>query len=352
MTGADQTRPLVVNMASESDISVQGHGVHTAYVELATALERREDVTLVRGGYGERVDCDVYHLHTLGWSMWPKIRDRRATKVVSAHVIPDSLVGSIRLARWWRPAARAYMRWFYTRADTVLAVSGTVARVLRDELGVAADRVEVLHNTIDMSAYATTPDDRAAARTALGFGADAFVVVGVGQVQPRKRIDVFDRLARQHPDMSFVWVGGIPFGHMGAEYGPMRRLMAQGPDNLVFTDALPHDEVRRYLQAADVFCLPAEQENHPMCILEAAGVGLPIVARDLREYDDTFGDDVLRCDDQSFGAALELLRTDPSAYETWRGRAARIAVRFDSAAAAERLVGLYRSLAAPVTSRS
>lgn len=119
---------LVVNMASESDISVQGHGVHTAYVELATALERRDDVTLVRGHYRRRVNCDVYHLHTLGTGVWPKILDRRAKKVVSAHVIPDSLVGSIRLARYWRPVARRYMQWFYNRADRVLAVSQTVAR--------------------------------------------------------------------------------------------------------------------------------------------------------------------------------------------------------------------------------
>lgn len=343
MNGTTSDR-LVVNMASESDISVQGHGVHTAYVELGAALERRDDVTLVRGRYGETVACDVYHLHTLGTGVWRKLLDPRAKKVVSAHVIPDSLVGSIRLARWWKPFARRYMQWFYGRADKVLAVSGTVARVLVDELKVPAERVEVLHNTIDMSAYRTTPADRAAARRGLGMEDDAFVVVGVGQVQPRKRIDIFADLARRHPHVQFVWVGGIPFKHMGAEYGAMRRLMDSAPANLLVTDVVPHPEVKRYLQAADVFCLPAEQENHPMCILEAAGVGLPIVARDLPEYDDTFAEDVLRCDDDGFGDAIDVLRRDPAAYAQWQERAGRIRERFDSSAAAERLVGIYRQL--------
>lgn len=338
-------RRLVVNMASESDISVQGHGVHTAYVELATALEAREDVTLVRGRYGERVDCDVYHLHTLGTGVWRKILDPRARKVVSAHVIPDSLVGSIRGARWWRPAARRYMRWFYRRADRVLAVSGTVAAALADELGVPGERIEVLHNTVDMAAYRTTQEDRARAREELGIPADAFVVVGVGQVQPRKRVDVFLDLARELPDVHLVWVGGIPFKHLGADHGAMRRLMEDPPANLTFTDVIPHPEVRRHLQSADVFCLPAEQENHPMCILEAAGVGLPVVARDLREYDDTFGDDVLRCTDETFAEAIGGLREDQARYAEWQRRSARIAERFDSAAAAERLVGIYGELA-------
>ena len=338
-------RRLVVNMASESDISVQGHGVHTAYVELATALEAREDVTLVRGRYGERVDCDVYHLHTLGTGVWRKILDPRARKVVSAHVIPDSLVGSIRGARWWRPAARRYMRWFYRRADRVLAVSGTVAAALADELGVPGERIEVLHNTVDMAAYRTTQEDRARAREELGIPADAFVVVGVGQVQPRKRVDVFLDLARELPDVHLVWVGGIPFKHLGADHGAMRRLMEDPPANLTFTDVIPHPEVRRHLQAADVFCLPAEQENHPMCILEAAGVGLPVVARDLREYDDTFGEDVLRCTDETFAEAIRGLREDQARHAEWQHRSARIAERFDSAAAAERLVGIYGELA-------
>lgn len=341
---------ITVNMASESDVSVQGHGVHTAYVELATALERRDDVQVVRGGYGEKVDCDVYHLHTLGTAMWPKLLDRRARLVVSAHVVPDSLVGSIRLARWWRPVARGYMRWFYRRADRVVAVSGMVAHALQHELGVDPERIEVLYNTIDMSAYRTTAQDRTAARRALGIAEDAFVVLGVGQVQPRKRVDLFERLAHEHPDITFVWVGGIPFKHLAADYGAMRRLMERAPDNLVFTDALPHEEVRAHLQAADVFCLPAEQENHPMCILEAAGAGLPVVARDIPEYDDTFGDDVLRCRDETFGDALALLRDDPDEHERWRQRSRRIADRFDSAAAAQRLVGIYEEVCGAVGS--
>ncbi|HSP60950.1 MAG TPA: glycosyltransferase family 4 protein [Ornithinimicrobium sp.] len=339
------TGTLVVNMASESDISVQGHGVHTAYLEMAAALERRDDITLVRGGYRENVACDVYHLHTMGTSMWRKILDPGAKKVVSAHVVPDSFIGSLRLARYWRPVARRYMRWFYSRADRVLAVSSTVARVLEHDLRVPKERIEVLHNTIDMEAYRTTPGARTSARRHLHISRDAFVVVGVGQVQPRKRVDVFDQLARRHPDMVFIWVGGIPFKHLGAEYGSMRRLMEQAPDNLLFTGVVPHPEVKHYLQAADVFCLPAEQENHPMCVLEAAGVGLPIVARDIPEYDDTFGDDVLRCDDGTFSAAVTLLRSDRSEYARWRRRSANIAGRFDSSTAAERLVRLYRDLA-------
>ena len=338
------TAPLVVNMASESDISVQGHGVHSAYLEMARALERRDDVGVVRGVYGRRVDCDVYHLHTLGWAVWPKLLDPRRPTVVSAHVVPDSLVGSLRWARAWRPLARWYMRWFYGRADRVLAVSAAVARTLQTELDVPPERIETVPNTIDTRVLRTDDAGRALARRRLGTAPGTFLVVGVGQVQPRKRVDVFVRLAREHPDVHFVWLGGIPFGRLGAEHGAMRRMMQDAPPNLRFTGAVPRTDVTSYLHAADAFCLPAEQENHPLCVLEAAAAGLPVVVRDLREYDDTFGADVLRCGEDDFAAAITSLRTDPERYAEGRRGAARIAARFDSTAAAERLVDLYREV--------
>lgn len=338
-------KKITVNMASESDISVQGHGVHTAYEELLSALEKRDDVQIVRGGFGRHIACDVYHLHTIGTRMWRKLFDRSAKKVVSAHVIPDSFVGSIILARYWRFLAVWYMRWFYNRADKVLAVSQTVADVLQNELKLPAEKVEVLYNTIDMAQYATTQADRKAARTQLHLKPGDFVVVGVGQVQPRKRLDVFVEMAHALPDVQFVWVGGIPFGQLGADYKAMQKLIEEAPRNLHITDVIPHEKVKRYLQAANVFCLPAEQENHPMCVLEAAGAGLPIIVRDIPEYNDTFADDVLRCTtDDDFIAAVQKLQSNPAVRKEWKIKAARIAQRFDSKAAAERLAVLYREL--------
>lgn len=331
-------------MVSESDISVQGHGVHTAYEELAGALEKRSDVAVIRGEFGKTVECDVVHFHTLGSHTWRKFFQRGPKKVVSAHVIPASFVGSIIFARQWLFIARWYMRWYYNRADKVLAVSGTVANVLHEELGVPKRKIELFHNTIDMSQYVFKKGEKQAARKRLQLREDGFIVLGNGQVQPRKRIDVFVKMAEALPDITFIWVGGIPFKQLGADYASMQRLMNEVPSNLKITGVIPHADVRDYLGAADVFCLPAEQENHPMCVLEAAGAGLPIVLRDIPEYDDTFASDAIRCNDDGFVEAIALLARDPKAYARQQQKTAAIARRFDSAAAAERLVKLYRQL--------
>lgn len=333
-----------VNIVSESDISVQGHGVHTAYDEITSALEKRSDVEVIRGGFGKKTECDVVHLHTIGPAMWRKLLQKGPKKVISAHVVPASFVGSIILAKYWLPIARWYMQWFYGRADKVLAVSGMVAKTLHDELGIPDAKIDTFYNTIDMKRYIPSPGSKKAARKKLHVAADAFVVVGNGQVQPRKRVDIFIKMAQQLPEVTFIWVGGIPFKKLGADYAAMQRLIDAAPSNLVITGVIPHNDVADYLAAADVFCLPAEQENHPMCVLEAASANLPIILRDIPEYDDTFGYDVWRCNDDTFVGVVTILKNDKAAYMKWQKKAAAIAKRFDSGAAAERLVKLYRRL--------
>jgi 1,2-diacylglycerol-3-alpha-glucose alpha-1,2-galactosyltransferase len=252
-------------------------------------------------------------------------------------------VGSIIFADRLLPVIRRYMRWYYNRADKVLAVSGVVAEILHVELDVPKEKIETFYNTIDMKQYAFTPEQKAGARKKLGIKKDEFVVLGIGQVQPRKRLDIFVKMAKELPDVTFIWVGGIPFKQLGADYQAMQKLMNSAPKNLKIAGIIPHDQVSEYLAAASIFCLPAEQENHPMCVLEAAGAGLPIILRDIPEYDDTFRQDAIRCKDSEFSAAVRTLQK-PAEYKKWQAKASAIAERFDSNAAAERLVELYRQL--------
>jgi 1,2-diacylglycerol-3-alpha-glucose alpha-1,2-galactosyltransferase len=337
-------KKIRINMVSESDISVQGHGVHTAYIEIAEALEKRDDVEVIRGAFGKLVDCDVVHFHTMGAHTLRKLFQRGPRKVVSAHIVPASFVGSIVLAKYWLFLARWYMRWYYNRADKVLAVSGTVANILHDELRVPQSKIETFYNTIDMTRYTPRSSGKAAARKHLQLREDSFIVLGNGQVQPRKRLDIFVKMAEVLPDVTFIWVGGIPFKQLGADYASMQRLMNNVPSNLKITGVIPHEQVSDYLASADIFCLPAEQENHPMCVLEAASAELPIILRNIPEYDDTFGSDAIRCEDEDFISAVKKLRSDPEAYRRQQQKTKAIAKRFDSSVAAGRLVKLYAEL--------
>ncbi|HET7630487.1 MAG TPA: hypothetical protein VFK03_03875, partial [Candidatus Saccharimonadales bacterium] len=54
---------MKVNIVSESEFSVKGHGVHTAYLEHVNSLEKLKDITVQVNKLGV---ADITHIHTVG----------------------------------------------------------------------------------------------------------------------------------------------------------------------------------------------------------------------------------------------------------------------------------------------
>lgn len=330
---------MKVNVISESAFGIQGHGVHTAFLEHIASLNNHPSVEAVANS---REKADIVHIHTVGAYSLGKLLFSHGKKVVSAHVIPESFVGSLVGAQLWAPLARRYLRWFYNKADAVVAVSDDTKNNLL-AMGVTKP-VHVVYNTVDTSKYRNDAVHKEQARKELGIKPDAWVVVGAGQVQPRKRIDTFIDVARAVPEAHFIWVGGMPFGKAAARHGNMQRLMDSPPPNVTFSGIVPFEEMRKYYQAADVFFLPSAQETFGLVVVEAAAASLPVVLRNIPDYAETFKGDAVMATDGTFADELLRLKTDKKHYEKMKTASARIAKRYDSKVGAEALVKLYRSL--------
>ena len=332
---------LRVNMISETTFTVRGHGVHTAFVEMTKGISALPELDVVVNKFRK---ADVTHIQTIGlYSALQLLSPFGGKKVVSVHVIPDSLIGSIKGAEKVAGLSKAYLKWFYGKADMLLPVSEETQNSLKKEMGLK-NPSQVLFNTVNSVEYITTPSDKAAARKKLKIAADAFVVMGNGQVQPRKRFDSFVATAKQLPDVTFIWVGGIPFKRLGADYEHMQALIHNAPKNVTVTGVIELEEVRAYLAAADAFMLPSDQENHPLAMLEAAASSLPIVVRDIPQYDSAFGNNVLRGDDTSFVTLIKKLTTDKKFYNEAVKGSQIIAKRFDTPEAAKTLLSIYTDL--------
>ncbi len=332
---------IKVNMISETEFTVKGHGVHTAYIEITNALKKNPKVDVEVNGSGK---YDIIHIQTMGFYAIQRLLKSGPKKVVSAHLVPDSFLGSIRWAEKWRWAAEIYLKWFYSRADLVLACSGSVRKELEEQMHLK--NTDVLYNSIDMSKYVRTSEDYDTARRDLGIEPGRIVVLGNGQLQPRKRFDLFYDMAVKRPEYQFIWVGGIPFGALlGADAARMKQFVDTAPPNLKVTGIIELEEVRKYYQASDIFTLPAEQENHPMCVLEAAGSRLPIVLRDIWNYHDTFATGaVMAKTDEDFLNEIDRLAADPEYRRFWEEKSEIIKERFDSKNSAERLIQFYEKL--------
>lgn len=328
-------------MISETTFTVRGHGVHTAFIEMTKGVSARPELDVIVNKFRR---ADVTHIQTIGlYSALHLLSPRGGKKVVSVHVIPDSLIGSIKGAEKVAGLSKAYLKWFYGKADILLPVSNETQAALKGDMKLK-NPSQVLFNTVNSVEYITTPLDKEAARKKLGIKPGEFVVMGNGQVQPRKRFDAFVSVAKQLPDVKFIWVGGIPFKRLGADYEHMQQLIQNAPSNVTVTGVIELDEVHNYLKASNAFFLPSDQENHPLAMLEAAASQLPIVVRDIPQYDSAFGNDVLRGDDSSFVSIIKKLVNEKSYYTQAVKGTIAISKRFDTPNAAKELLKIYTSL--------
>ncbi|SFB66292.1 glycosyltransferase family 4 protein [Ruminococcus albus] len=110
-------------------------------------------------------------------------------------------------------------------------------------------------------------------RKTLGIKEDK-VILCVGQMIPRKGIDIFIKVAALNKSYGFYIVGGKPKN----EYlGLKKRLDAY---NVHFVDFKKPDELKKYYQAANIFLLPTREDIWGLVINEAMANGLPVVTTD------------------------------------------------------------------------
>ncbi|WP_182113404.1 MULTISPECIES: glycosyltransferase family 4 protein [unclassified Actinotalea] len=331
--------PARITHFSESVYTVQGHGVHTAFTDLVAAQRRLGHDVVVN----ERGRDDVLHVHTVGPTSLRRMLVHRGLRVVSAHVTPGSLRGSLNGVGLYGGVFTAYLRAFYNHADVVIAVSDGAAAEVRD-MGVRTP-VVVVPNAVVSETFRPTPQGRADARAALGVADGEFVVLGVGQLQPRKGIEEFVECARRMPDARFVWLGDCLFGAMSDGRSRMRRAVADAPANMDFPGRKSREEVARYCWAADTFLFPSHHETFGMAPVEAAFAGLPLVLSDLPVFEGVFGRDhdayLSAGSVDGYVAHLTALRDHPALRRAAGSRAAAAVTRYDGDHVAARVVDLY-----------
>ncbi len=227
-------------------------GFHVDNPGVGAALSRfRPDAVLLHG-YGSRT-----LLRALVWRL------RHGGR---ALLIADSSGGGA--AGWRARWRRAALPWLLARYDAVLTM-GDRSEAYFAALGVPRAHMFRLPTLMDEAFWRARRERaalRARTRAKLGLAPDAFVVLAAAKLSPRKRIG--DLIAAAAGMNVLIAGEGEDGARLRAQAGPDVRFLG-----FVNIDALP-----ALYAAADVFVHPAEYEPYGMVLLEAAIVGLPLIA--------------------------------------------------------------------------
>jgi teichuronic acid biosynthesis glycosyltransferase TuaC len=201
-----------------------------------------------------------------------------AGKLLGVPVVITAHGSDVRMATDGPWPVRLLARRALINADHVIAVSQAIRQVLVTRLGVAPQRVAVVPMGVDQRLF--KPGGRAAARLTLGVPAEAGVVLFVGALTQLKGVselvEAMPSVVAASPEARLYVAGAGPL-----DDDVRRRTGELGLDGKVtLLGDVAHDEIARWMNAADVLVLPSRREGLPVCLMEAAAVGLPVVATD------------------------------------------------------------------------
>ncbi len=163
------------------------------------------------------------------------------------------------------------------RAPLVLSTSRYCCERIQAHYGIAAERLALVPEGIDLSLWSPSTD--AAALAQIDAARDPCTVLCVARQYPRKRVTdllaAFPLVLSQLPQARLVVIGD------GPEHGALQQQVADlglGASVQLLGALSSDQEVRGWYQGASIFCLPSIQEGFGIVFLEAMASGLPVVS--------------------------------------------------------------------------
>ncbi|MEV0391016.1 glycosyltransferase [Nonomuraea sp. NPDC050643] len=212
---------------------------------------------------------DVVHTHLYRACVYGRLAARLAN--VPAIVATEHSIGHehIEGRRLTRPVRALYLASELLGHATV-AVSPTVADRL-SIWGVPRSRIVVIPNGVDGGAFGFDADLRRRTRERLGLPPHAFVIGGVGRLEPGKRFDTLVEAVSTLDRAVLLLVG------TGSCESRLRRLAHTVGTGHRVLFAGESTDVRALLSAMDVLAAPSAEEAFGLAVVEALASGLPVL---------------------------------------------------------------------------
>jgi glycosyltransferase involved in cell wall biosynthesis len=228
------------------------------------------------------------------------------------------------------------------------AISHTVKEASVEALGISPDRITVIErgrNTERLGRLSATRRNRA--RKQLGLSEDDEVVVSVGRQEFQKGqkflLQAMAELVARRPRIRLLIAGR--HGNASTELSAEHRRLGLG-NKVRFLGY--REDVPEILASADLFVFPSLYEGAGGALIEAMGLGLPVVASDIPSTREMTGDSACLVPAGSATALARGIGTLLDNPETARALGGRglenFSSRFTLESSARRMIEMYRCL--------
>ena len=267
--------------------TTQGGAEKTVYT-LATLLDPQKFqvagvVSLKpKGVFAEKLESMGHKVHTLGLTGRPNLGHLKALGDIVQAAKPDLvhavMFQAIQFSRAMRLFGYAEFRPGQEEiiAAALLATESEASRkYLVEKLKYDPDKVVTVYNGTDIASWPLSKVDRERVRGKLGLGPEHVLIGAVGRLDEQKGhrflLEAIAQLKAAHK----VKLAIVGEGPLRGELEALARSLHLEHD-VVFPGELQNIPV--WLSAFDIFVQPSLWEGLPNALLEAMGMGLPVIA--------------------------------------------------------------------------
>ena len=218
-------------------------------------------------------EFDIVHAHDwLTFRAAMRVKElKKCPIILHVHSVESDRSGS----KHGNPFVREIEEMSMLMADRVIAVSQRTKNAIIEDYGIPADKIEVVHNSIEPGDIAPLDDNNIYRYLDMMRSQGYRVVVNVGRLTIQKGLPNLMRAAKEvvahAPKTLFLIVGS------GEQYYELIDLAAElgiGP-NVLFTDFQRGKKWRDAYAIGDLFVMPSVSEPFGLTPLEAIGYGTP-----------------------------------------------------------------------------
>lgn len=221
----------------------------------------------------ENREFDIVHAHDwLTFRAAMRVKEKRGCPIIlHVHSVESDRAGSAR----GNPLVHEIEGLAMHMADRVIAVSEHTKKCIVHDYGIPADKIEVVHNSIEAGDIDPLDEDNTYRYLDTMRAHGYRVVVNVGRLTVQKGLPNLLRAAKEViyrvPKTLFLIVGS------GEQY---YELITQAADlgigaNVLFTDFQRGKRLRDAFAIGDLFVMPSVSEPFGLTPLEAIGYGTP-----------------------------------------------------------------------------
>jgi glycosyltransferase involved in cell wall biosynthesis len=208
--------------------------------------------------------CDVAHSHVDPWftKLCSNSKARLWVHTYHSYYFEEDWIGGLKL---WQEKINKSLIEVASKADVRISASKWLHDFYEEKYSIQSI---IIPNGVDIEKLNTADGNRFRERHRMSD-----FVLFVGNLHPVKDPALFVQLADHIPSEQFLMIGrGIDSATLEKTYG------VRIPKNIVLMSEMSREEVLDAIAACSVFVMTSKRETMPTVLLEALGLGKPVVA--------------------------------------------------------------------------